>query len=356
MIEPQANPELEKVEPGWTDRMLNGITGAAEWTWETVQGDFNEDQTYGHHALAGPAGADWPQFRGLQRDGASSEKGLMGSWPDGGPKEVFRVPIGDGYSGIAVVGDRLYTMYASEPEGDDKGNEFAAAFDAKTGVEIWRTAIGERFDNTFGGGPRATPTVDGGEVYVMSSFGDFASLDARDGTVRWKLSLTEVFGTEQPMFGFSSSCLVDGNRVILEAGGPEGKSYASLDRKNGEVQWTTGEAKQIGYSSPLVVEIGGIHQYVTVLPGRLRAVDADGKEVWSHSLGEGSAIAMPIFIAPDKIFASGPEALGAHLLQVETEEGRASVQELWMNAFMRNHFSSSVVDGDYLYGFDNAPL
>ncbi len=124
-------------------------------------------------------GHDWPQFRGVNRDGISPETGLADSWPEGGPPELWRVPLGEGYSDLSVAGDRIYTMFAAEQEG--KSVEFAAAFQVADGKEVWRTPMGERFDTEFGNGPSATPTVDGNTVYVLDSRGKFAALATADG-------------------------------------------------------------------------------------------------------------------------------------------------------------------------------
>lgn len=307
-------------------------------------------------AAAEPSITDWPQFRGMNRDGVSAETGLLDEWPEGGPKEVWRIAVGEGFSGIAVVGDRLYTMFAEKAEEAGEPSEFAAAFDAGTGKELWRAPVGKRFDDQFGAGPRSTPTVDGDTIYVMSSRGNVAALYRETGALRWELDLEQAFGSKLPRWGFSPSLLVDGDRVILEAGAPEGKSYAALDRSTGKILWTAGDTQSMGYSSPLAVEIGGQRQYVGVVPYRLRAVDASGKEIWSHDWPRGETIAMPVFVPPDRIFLSGAEGVGAHLLQVEVEEGKARVQEIWSEPSFRNHFSSPVVDGDHIYGFDNATL
>ncbi|MGD8375348.1 MAG: PQQ-like beta-propeller repeat protein [Acidobacteriota bacterium] len=304
-------------------------------------------------AAAEPSSTDWPQFRGIHRNGISAETGLLEEWPEGGPAEVWRIPIGQGFSGIAVVGDRLYTMFAATAEAP---SEFAAAFDARTGKELWRTPVGKRFDDQFGNGPRSTPTVHGDTVFVMSSRGNVAALDRETGNLRWGLDLGQAFGSKIPRWGFSPSALVDGEKVILEAGAPDGKSYVALDRGTGKVLWTTGETQSMGYSSPLAVEIGGQRQYVGVVPYRLRALDPSGKEIWSQDWPRGETIAMPVFVPPDRIFLSGAEGVGAHLLQIEVEEGKARAQEVWSEPSFRNHFSSSVVDGDHIYGFDNATL
>jgi outer membrane protein assembly factor BamB len=314
-------------------------------------------------SVADDAATDWPQFRGRGRDGASSETGLLAAWPEGGPGQAWRVPIGEGYSGIAVVGDRLYTMYAGEVPGEAEPRELAAAFDAGTGKEIWRTPIGKKKDTEFGNGPRSTPAVDGDTVYVLGSFGDLAALSAADGAPRWTLNLTEAFGGKAPYFGFSTSALVDGDQVVIEGGGPGGRSYAGLDGKTGEVRWTSGDAGEApghgveaGYNSPLLIDLAGARQYVYILGDRLRSIDPSGKEVWSHPWPEGETHAMPLFIPPDRIFASGVEGVGAQLLKIELEEGKARVQEVWKTPSMRNHFSSSVVHDGHVYGFDNATL
>ena len=119
---------------------------------------------------AGTPANDWPQFRGVNRDGVSPETGLLAAWPEGGPREVWRVSLGSGFSGISVVGDRLYTMYAAEQAGEAK--EYTAAFDVASGEELWRASIAKSFENTFGDGPRSTPTVDGGSLFVLGSHGD----------------------------------------------------------------------------------------------------------------------------------------------------------------------------------------
>jgi outer membrane protein assembly factor BamB len=307
------------------------------------------------HVAADSAGLDWPQFRGINRDGISSETGLLSSWPENGPKEVWRHPIGEGYSGMAIVGDRLYTMYAGEHEGQPM--EFAAAMEAGTGKEIWRVPIGEKYDTEFGNGPRATPTIDGDTVYVLGSRGDLAALSAQDGTERWRMNLTETFGSTMPHWGFATSALVDGEQLIIEGGGPEGKSYAALDKKTGDVKWTHGDGgRQPSYNSALMVEMNGTRGYVYVVGDKLTCLDPTGAEVWTYPWPRGETHAMPLFVAPDKIFASGAEGVGAALVRITEDGDKAKAEEVWQTRFMRNHFSSSVVQNGHIYGFDNATL
>jgi outer membrane protein assembly factor BamB len=296
---------------------------------------------------------EWPQFRGVNRDGISTETGLADSWGESGPQEVWRHSIGEGYSAISVVDGRLYTMYGGDQEGE--AVEFAAAFDAASGRELWRTPLGEKLDTQFGNGPRSTPTVDGDTVFVLDSTGTFAALAVAGGAERWRVSLPESFGTERPYWGFSTSPLVDGKRVILESGGTEGRSYAAFDKKTGEVVWTVGEG-QPGHNSALALELNGTRQYVYFVEKTLTSVDPAGNVLWSHPWPEGETHAMPLFIPPNRIFASGAEGVGAALLEIRKDGDDTVVEEIWKTRFMRNHFSSSILLGDHIYGFDNATL
>ncbi len=297
---------------------------------------------------------DWPQFRGNHRDGHSTETGLLDSWPENGPREVWRHPIGEGYSEIIVVGDRIYTMFNSG-EGEEK-MEYAAALEAATGKEIWRTEVGKNLDTEFGNGPSSTTVFADGTIYALGSFGDFAALNADDGAKKWSLVLTEVFGSNRPSWGFSASALVDGDTVVVEGGGAEGKAYAGLDIATGEIRWTVGDARGVGYNSPLPIEVGGERRYVMVGNGVVRSVDTSGNEIWSHPFDPSESHGMPIFLPPDRYFASGVggDGEGAILLRV-TENGEgAEVEELWQTRTMKNHFSSSLYHDGYIYGFDNS--
>ena len=324
-------------------------------------------------AFAESATDDWPQFRGHHRDGMSPATGLLDAWPEGGPKELWRTPLGEGFSGISVVGGRIYTMYAEAPpeaepaegeeptaegeEAEKPKTEYAAAFDAASGKELWRTAIGERIVTQFGNGPRSTPTVDGDTVYVLGAHGELAALAAADGAVRWQLDFSETFGSQRPYWGYSTSSLVEGDLLLVESNGPEGKAYAALDKASGEVRWTTGEPNPQGsYNSPMAINMGDKRVFVYIGNEVLRAVDGDGNEVWSHPWPAGESHAMPIHIPPDKFFASGTEGVGAALVRVTSDDEGMKVEEVWKNRIMRNHFSSSILHDGHIYGFDNATL
>ena len=295
---------------------------------------------------------DWPQFRGEHRDGVSAETGLAKGWGDDGPKELWRVPLGPGYSAVSIVGDRLYTMYATEIDGEWK--EIAVALSTKDGSELWRTPLGERFKNEFGDGPRTTPTVRDGKVYVLDSTGTFAALDVKDGSIVWQADFKKEFGIETPHFGFSTSPVVDGGQVIVQGGGTEDNNYVGLNKDTGERLWSRGSGP-VSYSSALPVMVGGKKRFV-YLADQLYCIDEKGGEVWAHEWPQGETHAMPIHIPPDMLYLSGAEGIGARLFRVKEADGKGSVELIWEQPFMRNHFSSAVVHDGTIYGFDNATL
>jgi outer membrane protein assembly factor BamB len=304
-------------------------------------------------AMARPVASDWPQYRGPERDGVAAPQALLGSWPDDGPRVLWRRPIGSGYSGVSIVGDRLYTMDA------DGERERVVCLDRSTGETVWQADVGPFVEAELGdGGPRSTPTVAGGVVYAVSSQSRLVALAAADGTPRWQADLTELGPV--PRFGYSVSPLVDGEVVVLDVGKRgEGPGFAAFDRSSGEVRWTalTGPA---GYSSPVVAEIGGRRQYLLFRAAEraLVGLATDGRELWRYQTPDAlSAIVMPIFLPPDRVFVSTSEdGFGGRMVEVKSSEGAFETEEIWAERLMRNHFNSSVVVGDHLYGFDNGTL
>ncbi|HVG08263.1 MAG TPA: PQQ-binding-like beta-propeller repeat protein [Thermoanaerobaculia bacterium] len=302
---------------------------------------------------AGPAAAlDWPQFRGVNRDGVSAETDLPRGWPAEGPRVVWRRAIGEGYSGISVVGDRLYTM-------DSDGTaEYVVALETGSGKEVWRVPAGPKLIDSMGNGPRTTPTLDGGTVYAMGSHGRLLALKAADGSKIWEVDLPQAFATKRPNWGYSGSPLIDGDLLILEVGGKDGRGVVAFEKATGKVRWGAldGEA---AYASPVMMTIGGIKQYV--VPRRAGsqtvALRPDGSVLWTHP-GPFSVIASALLIPPDKVYISGGDDAGAVLMRIKTEGGteggKATVEELWKTRAMKNHFNNAVLVGEHLYGFDNA--
>ena len=296
------------------------------------------------------AEADWPQWRGPNRDGISSETGFLKNWPKAGPKVLWHIPLGDGYSGISIAQGKAYTMFA---EGND---EFVICLDASDGKEIWRFRSGAKFTEQRGDGPRSMPTVDGDSVFALGAEGKLYALDAHSGTELWSHNFVEEFGSSVPTWGFSSSPIVEGDLVLVEAGGKNEQAIVAFDKKSGDVVWTT-HTDDVGYSSPISIDFGGVRQIIFLTSKTLLSVAPENGQIyWKYSWPEGINIATPIFIPDDKIFISASYDKGAVLVRMIAAGDGIGIEEVWKSRVMKNHFNSSVLQDDYLYGFDNAIL
>ncbi len=296
--------------------------------------------------------ADWPSYRGKDGHGRSDETGLLVSWPLEGPQVLWRVELGQGYSGIAVRGDRVFTQFGQS------GEEIAAAFDAADGSEIWRTVTGKDRPDGQGGGPRSTPTIDGDLVFVVGAYGTLHALETTDGATVWSRDLRADFGARIPRWGVSASPVVTGDLLLIEAGGKADNALLALDKATGALRWHTRSDKP-GYSTPIVANISGREQAIFFTADGLVATSlADGSSLWEFpwKTSYGVSAAMPVFVPPNRIFISTGYGKGAALVQISPSEDGLEVEEIWRSKVMQNHFNSSVLVNGYLYGFDNATL
>ena len=205
------------------------------------------------------------------------------------------------------------------------------------------------------GGPRSTPALGGELVIAVSSQGRLVSLAAADGELAWQTDLTQ-WGPV-PRFGYSMSPLVDGDLVIVEAG-ERGKEPGVLafDLASGELRWSALRGPT-GYTSPVVMTLGGERQYVFARFSEVVSVSAEGEVLWRHEVAQHAAIPMPVLVGTDRIFISSSEDdFGSLMLRVTRDGDDYLVEEVWTQRLMRNHFNSSVEVGGYIYGFDNGTL
>jgi outer membrane protein assembly factor BamB len=217
--------------------------------------------------------ADWPQFLGPNRDNSSPETVPAWTAP---PKVLWRQPVGDGHSSPVVAAGVVYAFF--QPHG--KSADALAAFDAKTGEKKWeRSYDREKFTPPFGAGPRGTPTVDGGKVYTLGSTGVLACWDAKTGDVAWKVDTLKQFDAKNLFFGVSTSPTVVGGNVVVMVGG-QGHGIVAFDKATGKVAWkATDDAAS--YASPLPLGKGNDAKLVFLTGDHLRALSADGKELWA---------------------------------------------------------------------------
>ena len=292
--------------------------------------------------------ADWPQWRGPNRDGISKDTGLLKEWPENGPPLIWKITgAGNGYSSLAIAGGRLFTM------GVRGGREYVLAFDVATGKEIWATPNGSVFKNDQGDGPRGTPTVDGNRLFALGGNGDLSCIETEAGRVVWTLNILQKFGGSNPRWGISESPLVIGEKVLVNAGGPNA-SLVALNKKDGSVIWKT-QSDSAGYSSAMPVQVGGTTQIVFFTDLRAVGVDLkDGKFLWSYPRASNKTanVATPV-VKGNRVFLSSDYGTGAGLVEIKDD---GSAQEVYFTKQMRNHHSSSILIGDYLYGFSSGIL
>src|SRR5580704_6615103 len=291
--------------------------------------------------------ADWPQWRGQNRDGISPETGLLTAWPSGGPKVLWRISgLGVGYSSFSIVNGRMYT------QGQRGNQEFVIALDVNNGAKLWETVTSRDFENDRGSGPRGTPTFDNGKLYAMTGEGTVVCLDAATGKILWQIDSVKKFGATIPHWGYSESPLIDGDRVIVMPGG-RGASLVSLDKRTGEVQWKTGD-DHAGYSSAILANVGGAKQVIALSGQSAFGVQAStGELLWHYNKVSNNVanIATPIY-QDGEVFLSSAYDTGCALLKLNPK----GMQEVYFNRDMMNHYSSSVLVDGTLYGFTNALL
>jgi outer membrane protein assembly factor BamB len=297
------------------------------------------------------AGADWPCFRGAKRDNHSPDKGLLKEWPKDGPKLAWKATgVGQGFSSVAVAGDRVYTM------GNKGGDAYLFAIDRKKGGEpLWEAKIGAD-DNRNYPGTRCTPTVDGDRVYGLSAAGDLVCVEAPTGKELWRKSFNKDYKGSAGGWKYSESPLIDGDRLVCTPGGGTAPLLV-LDKKTGEEVWKAQlkpKARGIsaGYSSVVISKACGVKQYVTLTSAGTVGFDAaTGKELWRYEkLGNNTAnIPTPVVLG-DQIFTTAGYGKGGALLTLSKDGDGVSAKEEYYEGDLRNKHGGVVVVGDYVYG------
>jgi outer membrane protein assembly factor BamB len=299
---------------------------------------------------------DWPQFRGPFRNGFSPETGLLKSWPDGGPKQLWTsTGRGGGYSSVAVVDG---TVFGTGKRTD--GKEYIWALDEATGKEKWAAEFSDSRRVGYNDGPRGTPTFANGKLYAVSTGGTLACVDANTGKLLWEKSYTKDFGGSVPGWGYTESVLVDDGKVVCTPGSASA-ALVALNANTGEVVWKTevknpGAAR--GYASMVKAEVGGVPMYVTLLgksdTAGVVGVDArTGKLLWHYDkmMNTTANIPSPV-VKGDIVFCStGYGAGAARLRMVPGPDGTVSVKELnfYSGTELQNHHGGMTLMGDYIY-------
>jgi outer membrane protein assembly factor BamB len=308
--------------------------------------------------------ADWPQYRGPSRDDISVETGLLQEWPEGGPPLVWTfAETGIGYSGPAIVGERLYIT------GDRGESAYLIALDLnKAGggsvAEAWATRIGPAFEwegNRWSAGPSATPTIDGDRVYALGGMGQLVCVEAASGKEIWNRDLpvdleAEVNpiggGPKKLGWGFTWSPLVDGDKLICVPGGPKG-TLATLNKTTGEVIWRSAElTDQAAYTSPMAAEFGGVRQYVILTNQGVSGVAADdGRLLWKHSQRNSTEVINTPHIYGDCVYVTiGTGSGGCELIRIVKDGDAFKTESVYQNKNVANHHGNVIVVDGHVYG------
>ncbi len=304
--------------------------------------------------------ANWPQFGGPNRDFASPAKGLLEKWPANGPKQLWRQPLGEGYSGIACDGDRLFTMTRKSPS-----QETVVALDAATGKQLWEYSYAApqvgRYALENGPGPHTTPAVASGRVFSAGITQIVNALDAKSGKVLWTHDLMAEYGSTTFDRGYASSPLLYRDLVIFPLSGPA-KAFVAFRQNDGSVAWNGGAGETSG-SSPILIEVGGMEQLVMFLGNAIGGFNPlNGDTQWRepHKTTYDLNVAMPVYGADGILVMSSAYSGGAQGVQLTRQGDRVISKSLWEMKKLRVHHGNLVRIGDTVYGssgdFGPAPI
>jgi outer membrane protein assembly factor BamB len=304
---------------------------------------------------------DWPQWQGPDRTAVSKEKGLLQEWPRNGPPLAWKAKgIGEGMGGVAVSRGRVYTT------GDSDGSAWLYALNESDGKQSWKAKIGRggKYGNVFRpSGPRSTPTVDGNRIFVLGQHGDLVCFTT-GGKEVWRTDYVKDLAGIVPVWGFSESPLVDGDRLVCTPGTEDGTLMA-LDKKTGKPLWKckvpegpTGNRGFLGksgaaYSSVIAIDFKGVRQYVQLTATTMVGVSTDGKLLWRYDRASNTHrinCSTPVYHDGAVFAASSYDAGGGAVKLSKDDKGAITAKEVYFSNKLKNHHGGMVLVDGYLYG------
>lgn len=305
---------------------------------------------------------DWPGWLGASRDGVYRETGIVESIPDSGLPVKWRTAIAGGYAGPAVADGKVFVFdyqqesgeLVNDPNARAKlgGAERLQALDVHSGEKIWEYSYRRDYEISYPAGPRATPTIDDGKVFLLGAEGDLTCLSAADGTLIWHRNLPSDFDAEVPTWGFAAHPLIDGELLYTMVGG-KGQGVVAFEKSTGQVRWKSLDA-QAGYCAPRIIHSGGRRQLIVFHPEAVVALDpASGDEFWNIPIKPSyeMSIAQPM-VEGDRMYVS---AIHTEAVMIGLGADAPTATELWRgeakNAVHCNNAPPMFVDG-VIYGAD----
>ncbi|HIE91988.1 MAG TPA: pyrrolo-quinoline quinone [Acidobacteria bacterium] len=306
--------------------------------------------------VAAPLANDWPEFRGEGRVGVWTETGILETFPEDGLDVRWRTPIHHGFSGPSVADGRIFITDFERARGLD-GTERILCLDEDTGEILWTQSwevsyLGVSWDE----GPRATPTVDGDQVYAVGASGIMTALAVDTGEVLWRTNFVEDFGAEIPQWGFASAPIVDGERIITLVGGTPDAKVVAFDRTTGAEVWRS--LSSVGVAQPIIIEAGGVRQLVIWHPLAVSSLDpATGEVYWEQpfEVGYDMTVATPVRRGNDLFvttFYDGPMMLGLDNDRPDAEmRWRGDSHSEILTDGLHAVIGTPIIEGDHIYGF-----
>lgn len=293
-------------------------------------------------------GTAWTQWGGPHRNFHADATGLKDTWPATGPRVVWKRPLGEGYSSTTVENGVLYTMYGKP------GREVVIAADAETGRTLWEQSPTMAFRSDaaaeMGNGPYSTPLIVGDRLFTTGVDGRLQCLDKKTGKVLWTQQLVADLRGSRLMYGYASSPIAFRDTVIVPVGGP-GKAVVAFQQADGKVAWSKNDFGNV-YSSPVLIDVGGLEQLAVLLDGALIAVNPhNGDLQWQvpFKADYSIAIATPVCGPDNLIFISSEYGGGAKVVELQRNGQQTIAKELWSTPRLRLHHGNAIRVGDAIY-------
>jgi hypothetical protein len=300
---------------------------------------------------------DWPGIYGPRRDHTSTQKGLLRSWPAGGPKVLWTLPLNAGFGGPAISGGHVYLLDRDESVGDK-----LRVLDLATGKELWTFSYDSPGKFMFAGS-RTTPTIDGDHVYTVGAMGDLYAVNTKTRKPVWRKNIWKDFGGDEelPRWAIVQNPLIYGDLLIVAPQTAQA-GVVAYDKRTGALKWKSPALSGIpGYVTPSIVKVAGEDHLVMITGaagrgrnargGSVNGLDPNtGKLLWTYTNWQCIIPVAPVVDAGQgRLLAAGGYAAGSALIKVEKKGGAYAVSELYKNPDFGSHTQPPILHGGYFY-------